>query len=129
MHDPVSDMLSQIRNASAAGHKTVSVPFSKFKLAIAQALARHGYIEAAEEKGKDIKKTVEITLVPNDRAPRIRGHKRISKPSRRVYYKGSDIHPIKNGYGTLVLSTPKGVLSGDDAKKAHVGGEVLFAIW
>lgn len=126
MHDPLSDMLSQIRNAVAAGHKHVSVPFSKFKFAVAKLLSEKGYVGDVSEKGKLTHKTIEITL-PTSTS--IQHHKRISKPSRRVYIKNGQIRAVRQGHGTLVLSTPKGVLSGDDARKAHVGGEVLFTIW
>lgn len=128
--DQIANMLIQIKNAGNAGHSSVSVPFSKIKLSIAQVLADKGYIKSVAEKGKDTKKTLEIELAFTDaKSPRISGLARISKPSRRVYYNTKHIRPIRNGFGALVLSTPKGILTGEDARKAHVGGEALFKIW
>jgi len=128
--DPVADFVNQIKNAGAVGKTTVSVPFSNLKSAIADVLLAKGYIRGVEKKGKKIKKTLEVTLAyAEDGKHRIKGVKRISKPGRRSYKSVKEIVPVRYGHGAVILSTPKGVLTGDDAKKENVGGETLFEIW
>ena len=128
--DPIADMLVRIKNAGAAGKSAVSIPYSAVKMEIAEVLLKNGLLKSVEKNGRKVKKTIEAELLINSSdKPKIQGLKRISKPGRRVYYGVSDIKPIRHGYGLLVLSTPKGVLSGDEARKNKVGGEALFAIW
>lgn len=122
-------MLTNIRNAAAAGKTHALVPYSKLKLSIAGILMREGYLTAAAKRGKKAKKWIELELAYNDQKPKVRGIRRISKPSRRIYYGMRDIKPVKSGFGTLVLSTPKGILVGKEARKEQVGGEALFLIW
>jgi len=129
MNDKVADMLIRLKNAGSAGKSFASVPHSKLKLAIALALLKKGYIESVSQKGKKTKKTIEIEIAYKDGKPKMKEVKRISKLSRRVYYGYRDIKPIRNGFGILMLSTPKGILTGDEAKKENVGGEALFKIW
>lgn len=129
INDPVGDMIIRIKNAGMAKRPTVDVPHSMLKLAIAEKLKEHGYVIAVEKRGRKVKKTLEITLAYNEGAPRINGVKRISKPGRRMYAKVADIVPIKYGHGTSLLSTPKGILTGEEARKAKLGGEMLFYIW
>ena len=130
--DPIADMLSSLRNATERRKESIVLPYSKFKHAVASLLEKEGYITEVALKKKKTKRFLEIRLVysgEHGRVGKIRGGRRISKPSRRVYFGMRDIRPVRHGWGTLVLSTPKGVLSGKDAKKAHVGGEILFEIW
>lgn len=128
--DPIADMLSRIKNAGAAGKEGVSLPYSGIKMEIVSVLSKKGLLKSAEKKGRKVKKTIEVELLKNSAGkPKIRGIKRISKPGRRIYYGVSDLRPVRHGYGLLVLSTPKGVLSGDEAKAKKVGGEALFEIW
>lgn len=128
--DPVSDLISRLRNAGAARRTVVSLPYSALKHAIADKLLERGYVKAVEKHGKKAKKTLEITLAfGKDGAHRISGSARVSRPGRRVYVKSAEIVPVKFGRGLVVLSTPKGILSGEEAKKAGVGGEALFKIW
>ena len=128
--DPISDMLIRIKNAGADDHKTVNIPYSNVKFAIANTLQKQGYIGAVSKKGRKITKVLEIELVYiDDNTAKIKGVQRISKPSRRVYLGVKDIKPVLNGFGTLILSTPKGIMTGKDAKRDLVGGEVLFKIW
>ncbi|KKU80464.1 MAG: SSU ribosomal protein S8P [Parcubacteria group bacterium GW2011_GWA1_47_8] len=129
MHDPIADMLVGIKNAGNAGKDLAVVPFSQLKEEIATVLFKHGYIASYAKKGKKVAKALEIGILYVGKAPRIDSVARISKSSRRVYFKVADIKPIRNGYGLLVLSTPKGIMSGDEARKAEVGGEALFKIW
>ena len=127
--DPIGDMLAQIRNAGAVHKTSLSLPFSKLRYAVATALVKQGYIESVAKKGKKVVKTMEIGLLYVNDKPRISGAARLSRPSRRVYFSVKDIKPIRHGYGTLMLSTPTGILSGNEARKTKVGGEALFKIW
>jgi len=127
--DQISNMIIMMKNASKANRPTVSFPYSKMKHAIADCLKKEGYVVSLSKKMKKMVPMLEVELVYVDGQPKINDVERISKQSRRVYYGVSDIKPIKNGYGLVVLSTPKGILSGKDAKKELVGGEALFKIW
>jgi len=116
--------------------KKESVVFthSNVKMAILECLAKAGFVAGVSKKGKKSKKNgpqyIETTLAYDaDGRPRISDAKRLSKTSKRVYISAKEIRPVRSGYGVLVLSTPKGVLTGDEAKKQRVGGEVLFSVW
>ncbi len=122
-------MMITIKNGSLANKETVLVPFSKLKNEIALCLKKEGFIESVTKKVKKGQPFLEIVLVYKDSKPKITEVKRLSKPSRRVYAGVRDIHTVKNGIGLLVLSTPKGILSGRDAHKEQVGGELLFKVW
>ncbi len=129
MHDPISDMIISIKNAGNAGKEFAIVPFSNQKEAIATVLFKQGYIASYAKKGKKVVKTLDIGIAYEGKKPRIAGLARMSKPSHRFYMRAADIKPIKNGYGLMVISTPKGIMSGDEARRAQVGGEALFKIW
>lgn len=118
-----------MKNGSLAGKESVAVPYSKMKQAIAECLKKAGYVSDISKKVKLGQPLLEVKLVYVDKAPRITEVERISKQSRRVYFGMKDIHTVRNGSGLLVLSTPKGILSGKDARKEQVGGEALFRIW
>lgn len=127
--DPISNMLNGIKNAGAARVPFTTVPCSGPVLAVAELLEREGYIASVTKKGKKVRKFIEIGIRYNDAKPRVSGVSRLSKPSRRVYMGVSDIKSVRQGHGLLVLSTPKGVMTGGQARKEHVGGEALFMIW
>lgn len=127
--DPIADMLAQIKNAGGARKESLVLPYSKLRFAVASVLLKHGYIKSIAKKGKKIVKTMEIELVYDGDKPYVNGAKKISKSSCRVYIASKDIKPVRHGYGHLVLSTPKGILVGNEAKKMKVGGEALFKIW
>jgi small subunit ribosomal protein S8 len=128
--DPVGDFIVRLTNAGAVRKETVAVPYSQLKHAIAEKLVERGFLASAEKQGKKVKKTLEVALRYNqDGTPFIRGVKRVSKPGRRLYIKSSEIFPVKFGKGAMLLSTPKGILAGDEARKEKVGGEQLFIIW
>lgn len=129
MHDPIADMLISIKNAGNAGKNLAEVPFSQLKESIAEVLFKNGFIASYAKKGKKVQKTLELGIAFEGKKPRVANVTRVSKPSRRFYMKAGDIKPVRNGYGLMVISTPKGVMTGDDARKAQVGGEVLFKIW
>lgn len=128
--DPISNMLNGIKNAGAARLPSVTVPYANHSFSIAELLEREGYIASVVKKGKKVRKFIEIGIrYDNESKPRVSGVKRLSKPSRRVYMNVSDIRPVRQGHGTLVLSTPKGIMTDMNARKEHVGGEALFTIW
>lgn len=128
--DPIGDFIIQLKNASAVKKDVVALPYSKMKHAVADVLVREGYAKAAEKRGKKVKKTLEVVLQYDENgAPAIRGVLRVSKPGRRMYANVSEIHPVKYGKGKLILSTPAGILTGEEARKQNVGGEQLFKIW
>lgn len=127
--DPIADFINQIKNAGALGRESVSIPFSNMKLTIAEALKEKGFITSFDAKGKKVKRMLDVFLKYENGVHKIKGVKRISKPGRRMYRSAKEIVPVKYGHGALILSTPKGVMAGEDAKKISVGGEALFEIW
>ncbi len=129
MQDPISHFIVRIKNGSLANKESVSVPQTNFTEAVAAALARKGYVKPAVRKGKGVAKTLEVGLIYVNGNARINDVKRISKPSKRLYKGYAEIHEVKQGYGSTFVSTPKGILSDDEARKEKVGGEVLFQIW
>lgn len=127
--DKISNMLVTIKNGGSSRKQVVYVPFSKFKAAVASTLFNHGYIASHTKKKRATGDVLEIGIKYVDGKPRIHGIKRVSKVSRRMYKGVKDLHSVKQGTGAMVLSTPKGVLVDDEARKEQVGGEVLFEIW
>ena len=131
VNDPLGDLIIQLKNASAVGKPLVSLPYSALKYSVSEKLKARGFIAMVGKRGKKAKKFLDIELTYSDgeKKPRIGGVLRISKPGRRVYLGVKDIRRVRNGTGILVLSTPKGILTDDEARKEHVGGEALFHIW
>lgn len=129
VNDPVGDFIIQLKNAGMARRAAVSIPYSRLKHAIAEKLKDSGFIAETAKHGKKVKKTLDVTLKYENGAHVIRGVKRISKPGRRLYLKVADIFPVKFGKGKRILSTPSGILTGEEAKEKNVGGEELFIIW
>ena len=127
--DPISNMIIMMKNASLAGKEVVSFPYSKMKNTILGCLKKEGYISEFSKKSQKGEQVLEVKLIYTEGKPRIKETERISKQSRRVYFGMKDIHSIRNGAGILVLSTPKGILSGKEARKEQVGGEALFKMW
>jgi len=128
--DPIGDLIIRLKNGSDVKKTSVSVPFSMFKMAIAEKLKDAGFVKAVEKKGKKVKKTIDVTLVYDEAgSPKIQGVRRISKPGRRLYRSVEEIVPVRYGHGAIILSTPKGVMTGTEARKAQGGGEALFEIW
>ena len=133
--DPISDMLTRIRNSIMAGHQTVSLPSSNMKLSIVKIFQEEGFIKDFEEvqvEGKPTK-TIRIRLkyvgVRRDRKPVIAGLRRVSSPGRRVYVGKKEIPWVQAGLGVAILTTPKGVMTGGRARQLGVGGEVLCEVW
>jgi len=129
MQDPVADMLTRIRNACMASLQDVAMPYSKMKGSIAKVMKDEGYISDFKEDGDGVTKSLVIELKYFRRKPVIEGLKRISKPSCRTYCNCQDIPRVRNGLGTVILSTPKGVISNRTAANENVGGEILCYVW
>ncbi len=133
MTDTISDMLIRIKNAQAVKKEQVTIPFSNFKYGIAKILKNYGFIADCERKSKKSKKSehdyILVTLKYQENIGAISGLKMISKPSRRMYAKVTDIKPIRSGYGISIISTPGGLMSSIDARKNNFGGEVICEIW
>jgi len=127
--DPIANMIIGIKNAGNAGRSSAVFPYSKIKESIAEVLKKEGFIKDAEKKTVGGKPSLIVNLLTENRIPKVKGVSRVSKTSKRIYKKYSDIRLVKNGYGAVVLSTSKGVMSGRDARKEKLGGEVLFTIW
>jgi small subunit ribosomal protein S8 len=131
--DPISDMITRIKNAQAVRQEQVWVPFSKVKFTIANLLKEAGYIAEVDRKKRKAKKAeiewLELKLKYDDGRGAISGVRLISRPSRHIYTKAKEIRPVRSGYGLAVVSTPKGIMSGSAARKENVGGEVMFEIW
>ena len=129
MQDPIADMLTRIRNAGAAGLKQVAIPVSREKTAIAEVLKEEGYIAGFEIAGEGVARQLVVELKYFDGKAVICGLERVSKPSCRRYCSSSDIPRVRNGLGTVILTTSKGVMSGRRASQEHVGGEIICYVW
>lgn len=127
--DPIADMLTRIRNANAAKHATVAIPFSRIKESIANILKNEGYIVDYEIKEEGTKKDIVVTLKFVDGEEVVKGLRRISKPGRRVYSSVDNLPKVLGGLGIAIVSTPKGVLTDKECRKHSVGGEVLCYVW
>jgi small subunit ribosomal protein S8 len=135
MTDPIGDMLTRVRNASSVGHNVVALPSSRIKVAIANILKEEGYIqdfEVASEQGH-VQPTLRLWLKyvgdRRHRVPAISGVKRISTPGCRIYTHKDEVPWVLSGMGIAILSTPKGVITGQQARRLGVGGEVLCHVW
>jgi small subunit ribosomal protein S8 len=136
MTDPIADMLTRIRNATLARHTRVDVPASTLKVEIARILEHEGYIQSfklvepqADVQG-GVQKTIRISLKYGPRGERvITGIERVSRPGRRVYFGSAEVPSVLAGLGTAILTTSRGVMTGREARKQGVGGEVLCNVW
>jgi small subunit ribosomal protein S8 len=136
VNDPISDMLTRIRNGVMIGQATVAMPRTKIKTEIARILKEEGFIEGfdeveSEENGKQAVLRVKLKYVGERRArkPVITGLERVSRPGRRVYTQKQDIPWVLSGMGISILSTPKGIMTGQRARQVGVGGEILCKVW
>lgn len=128
--DPISDMLTRIRNGNTANKDTVSMPSSKVLVEVARVICEEGYIEGYSVEDTKPQKTLHITLKYGPKRSKIiRGIKRVSKPGLRIYSKAEDLPRVIGGLGTAVISTSKGMMCDRDARKLGVGGEVICYVW
>jgi small subunit ribosomal protein S8 len=132
MTDPIADMLTRIRNAVHSRHQRVDIPASTFKVEIAKILEKEGYIQGFKlvtEEGS-VQQLLRLSLKYGPRGENvITGLQRVSRPGRRVYFSRNDVPKVMGGLGTSILTTSRGVMTGQDAVRAGVGGEVLCNIW
>jgi small subunit ribosomal protein S8 len=130
MTDPISDMLTRIRNASSAMHDDVSIPASKIKQNIARILAEEGFVDGFELDAEEGHPAIKIRLrYTEERERAISGIRRISKPGRRVYRSATELPRVLGGLGVAIISTSQGVMTDKQARRAKVGGEVLAYVW
>ena len=129
MSDPISDLLTRIRNAGNAQLVNIEMPHSKIKEAIAHILKREGYLSDVGVEGAAAKKKLKLKLKYDGRKSVIDGLERVSTPGLRRYVGSDEIPRVRNGMGTAILSTPAGILTGRDARRQNVGGELLCYVW
>ena len=129
MTDPVADMLTRIRNACTAGHKRVDVPSSRFKAELARLLRENQYIADFKELDDEGRPVLRLYLKYHNDLPVIRELQRVSTPGLRRYVKCREIPRVKNGLGMAIVSTPKGLMTDRDARRANLGGELVATIW
>lgn len=128
--DPIADMLTRVRNASQAHHSSVDVPFSKIKLAISKILEQEGYIAGYEVREDGNRRFLRLQLKYDpQRRPVVNGLRRVSRPGLRVYAGMHDIPRVLGGSGTVVISTNRGIMSGREARRRHLGGELIAEVW
>ncbi len=128
--DPIADMLTRIRNASSARHKELSLPSSRVKREIARILTEEGFIDGFDTQPDGVQDKLVLRLkYAEGRTPVVTGIKRISKPGLRVYARKTEIPRVLGGLGLAILSTSHGIMTGNDARKQHLGGEVLCYVW
>jgi len=129
VNDPIGDMLIQIKNAAAAGRKSLDLPYSNMKAALGEILVAEKYIDSMKKTGTEPKFILHIVLREVDGVPAISGVKRISKPGLRWYIDKTEIPRVFSGMGTAILSTSQGMMTGRAAKKLGIGGELLCEVW
>ncbi|MDH4083792.1 MAG: 30S ribosomal protein S8 [Nitrospira sp.] len=128
--DPIGDLLVRLRNGAQRRFETVRVPTSKLKRAILEILKREGYVDSIEDEVRDGHPVLNVRLrYIGEGQPMITGLERISKPGRRVYVGSEDIKKVRNGIGLSILSTSKGIMTDQESRKSHIGGEVLCSVW
>lgn len=128
--DPIADMLTRIRNAKAVNLPAVSMPHSTLKMAILKIMKQEHFVEDFEKKGKKVRKHIAVQLkYGKSGTSAITGIKRVSKPGQRIYKKAGELHVVKQGTGIAIVSTPQGLMTDKEARRAKVGGEVLCEVW
>ena len=128
--DPIADMITRIRNGGQARLKRVEIPESRLKREVARVLQEQGYISNFSSDGDPKKPMLTVEVRYNSGSePMIQGIQRVSRPSRRVYVGWQEIPKVRNGLGIAILSTPQGILTDQQAREAHVGGEILAEVW
>jgi len=127
--DPISDLLNRIKNAQRAGQEETEIPFSKVKFELAKILAKEGFLESLEKKGQKGKERISVRLKYDKGTGAIQDLKRISRPGQRIYKGNKELRPVRQGYGISVVSTSKGLMTGKEARKNKLGGEIICEIW
>ncbi len=128
--DPIADMLTRIRNALMARHDFTDVPASKIKISLAETLKKEGFVRDYEVRQDEVRRTIRVHLAYTDkREPTITGIQRISKPGLRVFVQKRDAPRVYGGLGIAIISTSQGLLTGGEARKRRLGGEVICHVW
>ena len=127
--DPIADMLTRIRNAIGARKSEVSMPHSNIKEAVAKLLQENGFISSVSSEGTGVEKRLNLVIYSTDENPRITEISRMSKPGRRHYVNSREIPTVKRGRGIVIVSTSKGVMTGNAAREAHIGGELICKVY
>ncbi|MBI4435043.1 30S ribosomal protein S8 [Candidatus Uhrbacteria bacterium] len=128
MTDPISDMLTRIRNAQAVRKVEISLPYSKLKFAIAKILEKEGYVARASESTEAKFSVIRLELSYEQNQPKIHSVRRISRPGQRVYAKSTDLPKVLSDLGIAIVSTPNGLMTNKEARSRHLGGEVICEI-
>jgi small subunit ribosomal protein S8 len=128
MSDPIADMLTRIRNGQSAGRKVVTMPSSTLKAAVSRVLQEEGFLDQCEVSNNESKSTLSLTLRYFKGHPVISNLQRVSRPGKRMYCRSSDIPSVNNGLGVIVVSTSKGVMTGQKAKASGTGGELICTV-
>ena len=129
LSDPIGDMIARIKNALVRNHKKVALPSSNFKVKIADILKNEGFIKDYKIDKETVKPVLSVDLKYHSGNPVISTFERVSKPGRRIYSKAVSIPKIQNGLGLAILSTPKGVMSDNEARKNNLGGEIICRVF
>lgn len=127
--DQIADLLTRIRNAILVGKREVYLPTSKLKVAVVEALKTSGYLADYEEIPGSPRAALHVIINEEGKNPTINEISKVSKPGRRVYTSAEKIPKIKSGRGTVLISTPQGIMTGREASRAHLGGEILVKVW
>jgi small subunit ribosomal protein S8 len=128
--DPIADFLTRIRNGLRADHDAVEMPSSTFKAELARILTEQGYVEGFDVEPDRVGRVLRVQLkYTEDRRPVITGIERLSRPGRREYVSAGDVPKVQGGMGTAIISTSRGVMTGHDARRAGVGGELVARVW
>ncbi len=130
MTDPISDMITRIRNAAMVKARDVEMPLSRMKFAIAKILEAEGFLASVEAGEKADRPVLKLKISYDlDGAPKVSSLKRVSKPGRRVYVKADDLKTVRSGYGIAILSTPNGLMTSNEARKRRLGGELICEVY
>lgn len=130
MTDPISDMLTRIRNAAMVKTREVEMPLSRMKFAIAKILESEGFLASVETVERAKRPMLKVTLrYEGDGSSKVSSLKRVSKPGRRVYVKASDLATVRSGFGIAILSTPNGLMTSNEARKRRLGGELICEVF
>lgn len=129
MTDPIADMLTRIRNAASAHNVDLVMPMSKIKFSIAKILETKGFLSKVEKVGEGVNAQLRLTLSYQSGSPVVQSLVRVSKPGRRVYVKATEISTVLSGLGVAILSTPNGLMTGDEARKRKLGGELICEVY
>lgn len=127
--DPISDMLTRIRNAIAVNKTVVNMPYSKIKHSVAELLATNNFLKEVTVSGEGIDKKLSVVINEEDKNAPITEISRLSRPGRRLYVRAGEIPKVKSGRGIVILSTSKGIMTGDNAKKENIGGELICKVY